>query len=331
MITHKDSLQNKVKNLQKLIDELSELNIEGINIRGGVIVDMTCNIIITSSLITDELQTNTLTTTSLTTDNLSTNALSTNALTINNQLTAKTITSESITNSSTLKTNSLTVDNSATLSSLTVSNLKVTNTCSLTTSIGCQDYPIYCHILYQNNSRFFYDTTATIIFGKQNNNVIVGNATNTCICWGFFNITKEIAIINTGYVQLNFNNTDSRWLTLLYINVEGYRLRCINYPNLSGTDNTVITTTGTDYVNGNIPTMPPITGQCDLVYFNRKRYKNHPDTDEYTTYYLFPYGQKVTYNSTAYNAYTVRYGNCNDLNTNLSSIVVRLSNVIMKW
>lgn len=33
MITHKDSLQNKVKNLQKLIDELSELNIEGINIR----------------------------------------------------------------------------------------------------------------------------------------------------------------------------------------------------------------------------------------------------------------------------------------------------------
>lgn len=165
MITYKDSLKYQVDKIQKLIDKINELGLEGFTI-GGVIVDMTCNKIITSSLITDELQTNTLT--------------------INNQLTAKTITSESITNSSTLKTNSLTVDNSATLSSLTVSNLKVTNTCSLTTSIGCQDYPIHCNILYQNNSRFFYDTTATIIFGKQNNNVIVGNATNTCICWGVF-------------------------------------------------------------------------------------------------------------------------------------------------
>ena len=184
---------------------------------------------------------------------------------------------------------------------------------------------------FQNNVTFLFDTNATIYFGKQNNNVIVGNCENKCVCWGFLNRTSNIAVINTGYVQLNFNNTDSRWLSLLKITVNGYNLTCINYPNLSGTDNTTITTTGTDYVNGNIPTMPPITGQCDLVYFNRKRYKNHPDTDEYITYCLFPYGQKVTYNSTAYNAYTVRYGNCNDLNTNLSSIVVRLSNVIMKW
>ena len=50
MITHKDSLQNKVKNLQKLIDELSELNIEGINIRGGVIVDMTVDSINTQNI-----------------------------------------------------------------------------------------------------------------------------------------------------------------------------------------------------------------------------------------------------------------------------------------
>ena len=35
MITYKNSLQNKVKNLQKLIDELSELNIGGIKIGGG--------------------------------------------------------------------------------------------------------------------------------------------------------------------------------------------------------------------------------------------------------------------------------------------------------
>lgn len=50
MITHKDSLQNKVKNLQKLIDELSELNIEGINIRGGVIVDLTVDSINTKNI-----------------------------------------------------------------------------------------------------------------------------------------------------------------------------------------------------------------------------------------------------------------------------------------
>ena len=265
---------------------------------------MTCNIIITSSLITDELTTK--------------------------SITSESITSESITNSSTLKTNNLTVDNSVSASSLIVSNLTVNNSCQINTFLRCSN-DIDGYRLWQDGSRFIYDTNATIYFGKQNKNVIVGNCINKCVCWGFLNKSSYIAIINTGYVQLNFDNSDSRWLSLLKITVNGYNLTCINYPKLASTDDTTITTSGTDYVNGNIPTMPPITGQCDLVYFNRKRYKNHPDTDEYTTYYLFPYGQKVTYNSTAYNAYTVRYGNCNDLNTNLSSIVVRLSNVIMKW
>ena len=304
MITYKDSLQHQINKIQKLINEINESGMEGFTIRGGVIVDMTCNIIITSSLITDELTTK--------------------------SITSESITSESITNSSTLKTNNLTVDNSVSASSLIVSNLTVNNSCQINTFLRCSN-DIDCYRLWQDGSRFIYDTNATIYFGKHLNNVIAGNCINKCVCWGFLNKSSYIAIINTGYVQLNFDNSDSRWLSLLKITVNGYNLTCINYPNLSGTDNTVITTSGTDYVNGNIPTMPPITGQCDLVYFNRKRYKNHPDTDEYTTYYLFPYGQKVTYNSTAYNAYTVRYGNCNDLNTNLSSIVVRLSNVIMKW
>ena len=303
MITYKDSLQHQINKIQKLINEINESGMEGFTI-GGVIVDMTCNIIITSSLITDELTTK--------------------------SITSESITSESITNSSTLKTNNLTVDNSVSASSLIVSNLTVNNSCQINTFLRCSN-DIDCYRLWQDGSRFIYDTNATIYFGKHLNNVIAGNCINKCVCWGFLNKSSYIAIINTGYVQLNFDNSDSRWLSLLKITVNGYNLTCINYPNLSGTDNTVITTSGTDYVNGNIPTMPPITGQCDLVYFNRKRYKNHPDTDEYTTYYLFPYGQKITYNSTAYNAYTVRYGNCNDLNTNLSSIVVRLSNVIMKW
>ena len=81
MITHKDSLQNKVKNLQKLIDELSELNIGGINIREGVIVDMTCNIIITSSLITDELTSTKINTNELTTNELTSTKINASELT----------------------------------------------------------------------------------------------------------------------------------------------------------------------------------------------------------------------------------------------------------
>lgn len=276
MIAYKDSLQYQINKIQKLIDEINESGLEGIKIGGGVIVDITCNKIITSSL----------------------------------------------------ETNKLTVDNSVSASSL-VSDLTVNNSCQINTFLKCSN-DIDCYRLWQDGSRFLYDTNATIYFGKQNNTVIVGNCINKCVCWGFLNRTSNIAIINTGYVQLNFNNTDGRWLVLLKIIVNGYALTCINYPNLSGTDNTTITTTGTDYVNGNIPTMPPIVGQCDLVYFNKKRYKNHPDTDPYNIYYLFPCGLTVSDGSTNYNAYTVRMGGCDDLGIDPSSMVVRLSNVTMK-
>lgn len=297
MITHKDSLQNKVKNLQKLIDELSELNIEGINIRGGVIVDMTVDSITTKNITSDYANI----TASLTTSNIN--------------------------NSSLIETKQLkATDYMRIYGSGSYVNMKFNGKLCIDESVYLSSNKFF----FQNNTTFLFDTNAIIYFGKQNSNVIIGNCINKCVCWGFLNKFLCIAIINTGYVQLNFDNTDDRWLSLLKISVNGYDLTCINYPNLSGTDDTVITTTRTDYVNGNIPTMPPITGQCDLVYFNRKRYRNHPDTDEYNTYYLFPYGQKVTHNSTAYNAYTLRYGNCNNLNINLSSIVVRLSNVIMK-
>lgn len=55
MITYKDSLQNKVKNLQKLIDEINESNIEGIKIGGGVIVDLTVNSISTKNITNSNL------------------------------------------------------------------------------------------------------------------------------------------------------------------------------------------------------------------------------------------------------------------------------------
>ena len=41
-------------------------------------------------------------------------------------------------------------------------------------------------------------------------------------------------------------------------------------------------------------------------------------------------GKYSTFGSTNYNAYTVRYGGCDDLDIGPSSMVVRLSNVTMK-
>lgn len=296
MITYKDSLQNKVKNLQKSIDELSELNIGGINIKGGVIVDMTVNSISTKNITSDEANINSLTT-------------------------------SNINNSDSITTKQVNADYMRINGAGSYVFMKFDGKLYLDESVYLRSNRFF----FQNNTTFLFDTDATIYFGKQNKDVIVGKCINKCICWGFLNKSSNIAIINTGYVQLNFDNTESgRWLVFLRINVNGYALTCINYPNLSGTDNTTITTTGTDYVNGNIPTMPPIVGQCDLVYFTKKRHKNHPDTDPYNIFYLFPYGLKVSDGSTNYNAYSVRTGGCDDVGINQSSMVVRLSNVTMK-
>ncbi len=89
MITYRNQLKNKIDSLQKLINEINESGLEGFTIRSGVIVDMTCNIIITSSLITDEListkiNTNELTTNKLTTTELTSTKINTNNLTSNN-------------------------------------------------------------------------------------------------------------------------------------------------------------------------------------------------------------------------------------------------------
>ncbi len=89
MITYRNQLKNKIDSLQKLINEINESGLEGFTIRSGVIVDMTCNIIITSSLITDEListkiNTNELTTNKLTTTDLTSTKINTNNLTSNN-------------------------------------------------------------------------------------------------------------------------------------------------------------------------------------------------------------------------------------------------------
>ena len=71
MITYRNQLKNKIDSLQKLIDDVNELNIGGITIGGQeVIVDMTCNKIITTSLTTEELTSTKINTNELTTNEL---------------------------------------------------------------------------------------------------------------------------------------------------------------------------------------------------------------------------------------------------------------------
>ena len=61
MITHQDLLQNKVKQLQKLIDEINEFDIGGIKFKKGVIIDLTVDNINTKNITNSSLiQTNQL-------------------------------------------------------------------------------------------------------------------------------------------------------------------------------------------------------------------------------------------------------------------------------
>ena len=85
MITHKDRLQNQIKKLQSLINDISESELEEkILIRGGVIVDLTCNSINTNLINTNSLSTDTLTTNNITnSDNITTKNL-----TVSNKLTS---------------------------------------------------------------------------------------------------------------------------------------------------------------------------------------------------------------------------------------------------
>ena len=103
MITYRNQLKNKIDSLQKLINEINESGLEGINIREGVIVDMTCNIIITSSLITDELTSTKINANELTSTKI-------NATEINGSSTKANldqIVANSITSTSTLINNSI--------------------------------------------------------------------------------------------------------------------------------------------------------------------------------------------------------------------------------
>ena len=86
MITHKDKLQNQIKKLQSLINDISELE-EKLSIRGGVIVDLTCD--------------------SINTYSINTNSLLINGIDIYDSFSDKALNTANITNSDTINTKNL--------------------------------------------------------------------------------------------------------------------------------------------------------------------------------------------------------------------------------
>ena len=109
MITHKDKLQNQIKKLQSLINDISESELEEkLSIRGGVIVDLTCN--------------------SINTNSINTNSLLINGIDIYDSFSNKALNTANITNSDTITTKNLTVSNKLTSNyDLTCYNIFSTN------------------------------------------------------------------------------------------------------------------------------------------------------------------------------------------------------------
>ena len=109
MITHKDKLQNQIKKLQSLINDISELDLEEkLSIGGGVIVDLTCN--------------------SINTNSINTNSLLINGIDIYDSFSNKALNTANITNSDNITTKNLTVSNKLTSNyDLTCYNIFSTN------------------------------------------------------------------------------------------------------------------------------------------------------------------------------------------------------------
>lgn len=159
MITHKDKLQNQIKKIQSLINDISESNLEEkLSIGGGVIVDLTCNSINTNSINTNSLSTDTLTTNNITnSDNITTKNLTvSNKLTSNYDLTCYNIYSTNINNVNGITSNYLETV-SGIFSDNCVINELICNTLNL---VQYSILPIKCNIEirdYPNPSKLLYN------------------------------------------------------------------------------------------------------------------------------------------------------------------------------
>ena len=295
MITHKDSLQNKVKNLQKLIDELSELNIEGINIRGGVIVDMTVDSINTQNITSDYANI----TASLNTSNIN--------------------------NSSLIETKQLkATDYMRIYGSGSYVNMKFNGKLNIDESVYLSSNKFF----FQNNTTFLFDTNATLYFSRERDNVLHGTNTFKCVAYGFYNQYNGYALISTGFVLTPLGDTQNDWGVLLGFVINGITFNCIYYDGLGTNGNEY--TASIPGNTGNNPLTPPIMGNMETFGVTNTIYKNRIDVDRRYYNSLFCYAHKMSHNGKTKAVYVVSNTDSEVFEVGAENLGVKFTDVLMQ-
>lgn len=295
MITYKDSLQNKVKNLQKLIDELSELNIEGINIRGGVIVDLTVDSINTKNITSDYANI----TASLNTSNIN--------------------------NSSLIETKQLkATDYMRIYGSGSYVNMKFNGRLYMDESVYLSSNKFF----FQNNVTFLFDTNATLYFSRERDNVLHGTNTFKCVAYGFYNQSNGYALISTGFVLTPLGDSQNDWGVLLGFVVNGITLNCIYYDGLGTNGNEY--TASIPGNTGNNPLTPPIMGNMETFGVTNTIYKNRIDVDRRYYNSLFCYAHKMSLNGTTKAVYVVSNTDSEVFEVGAENLGVKFTDVLMQ-
>lgn len=311
MITHKDSLQNKVKQLQKLIDELSELNIGGINIKGGVIVDMTV-------------------------DSINTQNITSNNANITESLTTKNITSYKANITSLLTTSNINNSNSIASQRIVVSDYMRIYGSSSYVNMNFNgrlyiDESVYLRsnkFFFQNNVTYLFDTNATLYFSRERDNVLHGTNTFKCVAYGFYNQSNGYALISTGFVLTPLGDSQNDWGVLLGFVVNGITLNCIYYDGLG--------TNGNEYTasipgnTGNNPLTPPIMGNMETFGVTNTIYKNRIDVDRRYYNSLFCYANKMSLNGTTKAVYVVSNTDSEVFEVGAENLGVKFTDVLMQ-
>ena len=295
MITHKDSLQNKVKNLQKLIDELSELNIEGINIRGGVIVDMTVDSINTQNITSDYANI----TASLNTSNIN--------------------------NSSLIETKQLkATDYMRIYGSGSYVNMKFNGKLNIDESVYLRSNRFF----FQNDVTYLFDTNATLYFSRERDNVLHGTNTFNCVAYGFYNQYNGYALISTGFVLTPLGDSQNDWGVLLGFVVNGITFNCIYYDGLGTNGNEY--TASIPGNTGNNPLTPPIMGNMETFGVTNTIYKNRIDVDRRYYNSLFCYAHKMSLNGTTKAVYVVSNTDSEVFEVGAENLGVKFTDVLMQ-
>ena len=295
MITHKDSLQNKVKNLQKLIDELSELNIGGINIRGGVIVDMTVDSINTQNITSDYANI----IASLNTSNIN--------------------------NSSLIETKQLkATDYMRIYGSGSYVNMKFNGKLNIDESVYLSSNKFF----FQNNVTYLFDTNATLYFSRERDNVLHGTNTFNCVAYGFYNQYNGYALISTGFVLTPLGDTQNDWGVLLGFVINGITFNCIYYDGLGTNGNEY--TASIPGNTGNNPLTPPIMGNMETFGVTNIIYKNRIDVDRRYYNSLFCYAHKMSHNGKTKAVYVVSNTDSEVFEVGAENLGVKFTDVLMQ-